>query len=78
MTREEFDGWLKDPVTIWAFKAVRAAAEAEKAEWLRLSWDSGEASPETLIELRTRAMALTELCDNDFETWQQWNGETDG
>lgn len=73
MTREDFDGWLKDPVTKWVFTAVAKASEAEKAEWVRLSWENGEPNPEALLELRTRANALTELCDNDFEIWQEWN-----
>lgn len=75
MTRDEFDIWLKDPVTKWIMAAVQNAAEADKAEWIRQSWDSGSADPMQLLELRTRASALTELQDNDFETWCSWNGE---
>lgn len=75
MKREDFDGWLRDPVTRWIMAGVRNAAEQDKAEWVRDSWESGNASPERLLELRTRASALTELVDNEFETWQVWNGE---
>lgn len=77
MNREEFEGWLKDPVTRWVMQGVNKAAEQERAEWMRQSWDAGNADPAQLLELRTRANALLELIDNDFETWQQWNGEAD-
>lgn len=73
MRAEDFDAWLSDPMTKWVFGALRKAAEQEKAEWVRLSWGTGQNDPETLLELRTRASALTELCDNDFDTWQEWN-----
>lgn len=75
MNREEFEGWRKDPVTLWVFAALRKAAEQEKAEWVRQSWDEGKADQSQLSELRTRADALAEVCDHPFETWQEWNGE---
>lgn len=78
MKRDEFETWLKEPVTQYIFKAVRKAAEQEKAEWLRQSWEGGEANPVSLCELRSRAMALTELCDNDFETWKAWSDDGTG
>lgn len=77
MKREDFHGWLTDPVTKWVFAAVKRAAEQEREEWIRQSWDEGKIDPMQLSELRTRANALTELCDNQFETWQLWNGEHD-
>ena len=77
MKREHFDAWKKDPVTIELFGLLRKAAEQDKAEWLRLSWDGGEANPLALCELRTRAHALTELADNDFETWTNWSDDGD-
>lgn len=72
MRGEDFEVWLKDPVTQWVFRAAKKAAAQEKAEWMRLSWETGQSDPAALLELRTRASALTELCDNDFETWQEW------
>lgn len=75
MSREEFDGWKKDPVTLWVFAALRRAAEQERAEWIRQSWDEGKADPAQLLELRTRAAALSEVTEHQFETWQEWNGE---
>ena len=77
MKHDDFTLWLKDPVTQWVFNGVLRAAEAEKAEWMRQSWEAGEADPMALCELRTRALALTELRDNDFETWTNWNADHD-
>lgn len=79
MSRDEFELWRANPVTRWVFDAIRAAQVADRAEWLRVSWDNappdGRTSPTVLIELRTRHDALGELVDNDFETWSIWNGE---
>jgi len=75
--REDFHAWLSDPVTKWVFTGVKNAAEQEKAEWVRQSWDNGKNVSSALLELRTRAFALTELSDNGFEDWQEWNGEHD-
>lgn len=73
MKQEQFDAWRSEPLTQWIFAAVKRAAAQEKAEWVRQSWDSGVADPAQLIELRTRANALEELIDNDFETWSAWH-----
>ena len=75
MSRDEFALWLKDPVTKWVMTGVAQAQAQEKAEWDRVSWGNGVADPVVLAELRTRALALGELVDNDYETWSLWNGE---
>jgi len=75
MNRDEFELWLKDPVTLWIMRAIANAQLQEKAEWDRISWGNGEADQGKLTVLRTRADALGELCDNDYETWSLWNGE---
>lgn len=77
MTREDFEGWLADPVTRWVMRGVERAAEAERAEWMRVSWEGGSGDQRKLDELRDRASALTELKDNTFENWRDWNGEPD-
>ena len=76
VTREEFGGWLTDPVTRWVFQAVHNAAEAERDEWERVSWGNGVANQRVLDQLRDRASALMELVENDFENWAEWNGES--
>lgn len=75
ISRDEFDLWRKDPVTRWVFAGVAAAQGQEKAEWERVSWGNGIADQQMLTVLKTRADALGELADNDFETWSLWNGE---
>lgn len=75
VTREEYDSWLADPITQWVFRGCRRAAAAEQAEWQRVSWSNGVANQRVLDQLRDRASALTELCENDFENWADWNGE---
>lgn len=80
MTRDEFDAWRVNPVTRWIFRGIENAQEAERAEWIRRTWDVPPRHGEqpllmALIELKTRADALGELIDNEFETWSEWNGE---
>lgn len=75
MMRDDFDAWRKDHVTAWVMRAIEQAIKAERAEWMRQSWDGGNADQDQLLELRTRADALGELIDNDFEMWANWNGE---
>lgn len=73
MRAESFEAWLTDPVTKWVFAGIKKAQAAELKEWIRLSWDEGNADQHNLTVLRTRAEALGELIDNDFETWSVWN-----
>ena len=75
MKQEDFDGWLTDPVTKWVFRALERAAEQEKAEWVRQSWEAGKTDPLMLAELRAKAEAFDDLRHNDFETWQGWNDD---
>lgn len=77
MKREDFDAWRKDPVTKYIFAGIAKAMAAEKAEWMRQSWDGGTADQLQLTELRTRADALGELIDNTYEKWLNWNGDDD-
>ena len=75
MMRDEFELWREHPVTQWVFAAIERAVEQERAEWMRQSWTNGVADQHTLTVLKTRADALGELIDNDFDTWAEWNGE---
>jgi hypothetical protein len=73
VTQEDFDTWLKEPMTKYIFRALRKAQEQEKAEWLRVSWGAGECSPVLLAELRAKAEAFENLLTNEFETWKEWS-----
>lgn len=76
MTRDDFDTWRKEPATQFIFAQCRKAAEREKAEWIRQTWDSGhigQLNPIVLAELRARAAAFEDLIDNTYETWMEWS-----
>jgi len=73
MKLEDFDAWRREPATKFIFAAIRKAVEQEKAEWLRLSWEGGDADQHNLTVLKTRADALLELVDNDYDTWINWS-----
>lgn len=75
MRRDDFEAWLKDPVTVWVMRAVERAQKQEKAEWVRQSWEAGVADQSSLLELKTRADALGDLIDNTFEDWENWNSD---
>jgi hypothetical protein len=56
-------------MTKWVHVILRSAAEAQKAEWDKVSWEGGEASPLLLCELRTRADAYMALEETSYEQW---------
>lgn len=74
-TSEEFLQWRDHPVTKWAFRAVQAAAEAQKAGWLTQSWEANNPDPLVLCELRTRADAYLALYETPYEMWCELNGQ---
>lgn len=73
-SREEFAAWRSEPITGFAFAALRAAHRAQKEQWDEASWNGGLAEQETLIMLRTRADAYAALEEADYEAFCQWAG----
>lgn len=71
ITEDDFLAWRDHPVTRWVMSAAQGAADAQKAEWDRLSWVAGNADPLTLIELRTRADAYSALFENTYAQWSE-------
>jgi hypothetical protein len=69
ITEDDFLAWQDHPVSRWVFAAVERAAEAQKAEWERQSWEAGDVSPLVLMELRTRADAYRALFETTFDQW---------
>jgi len=57
-SRDEFDAWRDDSTTRFVMAALQRNAEECREEWLRKSWNTGEADQMTLIGLRERADAL--------------------
>lgn len=73
---EDFARWRDDPITGLVFKAMDAAANAQKAEWDSASWGGGvvraDELKDMLQELRVRAdcyRALQELTIDDITQW---------
>lgn len=66
---EDFARWREDRVTQWVFAAIMMGAEAQKAEWMRASWDNGAVAPALLSELRTRSDAYMALIETDYTGW---------
>ena len=57
-SRDEFAAWRDDPVTRFVMAALERNADECRDEWLRKSWNTGEADQAVLIGLRERADAL--------------------
>ena len=82
MQREEdFARWQDDAVTQLVFRALRAAQDAQKAQWDAASWGGGERRAEqlkdTLAELRVRADCYGALADMTFADVAAWLGIED-
>ena len=66
---EEFEAWRDHPITQFVMEAYRRMAAEQKAAWVEGSWEAGDANPDMLIELRTRADAyrsMSECVLDDF------------
>lgn len=65
--RELFEEWLANPVTEHILAKVKETAEANKALWIQLSWEGGDADPRKLIELKARYETGLDLSDLKYE-----------
>ena len=83
-TKEGFLTWRDNPVTQWAFRALQAAAEAQRQGWTKASWEEANPDPLLLTELRTRADAYLALEETEYDAFCAMNdqdpaaGEQDG
>lgn len=77
MTSEEFEAWRESPITQWVMLAFQRLAEENKAAWVDTSWETGQADPLQLVELKTRADAYLAMSEMTFEDLQVTHGETD-
>lgn len=73
ITEDDFLIWREHPVTKWVFAAIERGAEAQREEWVRMSWDGGQSDPLALLSLRERADAYRALMDTCFERWSELN-----
>lgn len=74
---ESFAAWRENPVTQFVLTACRKIADENKAAWVEASWVSGNADPDNLLELRTRADAYMALSQMTLSDLQVTHGETE-
>ena len=74
-SRDDFARWRDDHVTQWVIRAHEAAAEANKAKWVDLSWGSGSANQAMLTEWRTLADAYMAISQATYESFCDMLGE---
>ena len=72
-SQDEFEAWTLHPVTRYVAAAWQAAADAQREAWTNETWLSGEAKPETLLELRTRADAYSAFLETGLERYVELN-----
>lgn len=67
---EQFKEWLQMPVTEWVLQACLKHSEAMRDLWAAKVWETGEYSPEGLLEARVRADCYRDLAASSFEDWK--------
>jgi hypothetical protein len=75
--RELFEEWLANPVTEHVLAKVKETAEANKALWIQISWEGGDANPHKLIELKSRYQAGMDLSSITYEDVSDDESERD-
>lgn len=76
VTKDDFEAWLANPVTEYVMRAMGAARDGVKADWIAHSWDGGSCDPLTLERLRTRADTLEGFTVLEYEAVQSLNGDS--
>jgi len=64
--REMFEEWLAHPVTEHVLAKVKQTAEANKDEWMQISWVGGDADPYKLAMLKARYEAGLDLSELEW------------
>ena len=72
---DDFARWRDDPVTRWVMEAHARIAEANKNEWVRVSWENGVANPAVLQALRVRADTYEAIVATTYEGYLETNGD---
>lgn len=71
ITKDDFEQWRANPVTEEVSRALVRLAERNKAEWMRASWDCGEANPVILADLKARYETANDLSELTFEQLEE-------
>ena len=66
ITEDDFAAWRDHPVTKWVFDSLTIVAEAQREHRMEVSWGTGTAPPEMLLELRTRQDAYRAIIDVEY------------
>lgn len=73
-SREAFDAWREQPVTLFVFAALNHAADEQQTTWATTSWHGGLADQALLSELRVRADAYKAIEEGGYEAFCEWAG----
>lgn len=73
--KEDFEQWRDHPVTERVFRALGLLSDQAKQRWIDVSWGGGEPIPALLIELKSKAEVINDLCELTFEELEKWNEE---
>jgi hypothetical protein len=73
--KDAFEQWQAHPVTEAVMKALAKLAEANKQEWIALSWETGQADPLKLAALRASYDANKDLSELTFEEMEGYLDE---
>lgn len=73
-SREAFDAWRENPVTLFVFAALSRAASEQQTSWAATSWHGGIADQALLTELRVRADAYRAIEEGGYEAFCEWAG----
>lgn len=58
---DHWGDWLGHPLTEALLRFLELEAEKQKANWLQVSWDGGQADPLMLAKLQERARTLQQV-----------------
>lgn len=65
--KEAYEAWRNHPMTVEVMVALKALGDQCKEKWIRHSWDSGNADPLMLADLRARYEVVEDITDLTFE-----------
>lgn len=70
--QQDFDEWLRLPVTEYVMKAMQALAQREMEAWQALAWE-GNLDPLTLHTARARVEVSNTFTGNTLDDWKAIN-----
>ena len=72
---EEFDQWRDNAITRYVFAAMRAYAEDQKQDVIRMAWDGGAIDPGELQKRRGQAFSALYFADATLEEIERYHTE---